>query len=209
MLLLKRLIGTEISGIKIDYVTNAAFTSQLNDLKSQHIADEVKKIDDKVNKNSSDILGFESRLKQKEDLRTELEREASFNRGSYHYNQQSYLKYEPRYFNFKKYGNSINVWKSSRIDSFSVNSDLNSIANSSFTKPQYVVNAGRLGVKFSGNFMKQAKVVYPHSSVISIYIVYELEKRTEHTPEFTTQNCLFGAVRITKDINTLRYGWKA
>ena len=54
---------TEISSIKNDYVTNAALTSQLNDLKSQHIADEVKKIDDKVNKNITDILGFESRLK--------------------------------------------------------------------------------------------------------------------------------------------------
>ena len=34
--------ATEISGIKNDYVTNAALKSQLNDLKSQHIADEVK-----------------------------------------------------------------------------------------------------------------------------------------------------------------------
>ena len=35
--------ATEISGIKNDYVTNAALTSQLNDLKSQHIVD-VKKV---------------------------------------------------------------------------------------------------------------------------------------------------------------------
>ena len=54
---------TEISGIKNDYVTNAALTSQLNDLKSQHIADEVKKVDDTISKNSTDILAFESRLK--------------------------------------------------------------------------------------------------------------------------------------------------
>ena len=33
--------ATEISGIKNDYVTNIALTSQLNNLKSQHIADEV------------------------------------------------------------------------------------------------------------------------------------------------------------------------
>ena len=56
---------TEISKIKNDYVTNAALTSQLNDLKSQHIADEVKKVGDKVTKNSTHTLGFESRLKQK------------------------------------------------------------------------------------------------------------------------------------------------
>ena len=35
--------ATEVSGIKNDYVTNATLTSQLNDLKRQHIADEVKK----------------------------------------------------------------------------------------------------------------------------------------------------------------------
>ena len=47
MLLLKKQYPTDISKIKNDYVTNAALTSQLNDLKSQHIADEVKKVDDK------------------------------------------------------------------------------------------------------------------------------------------------------------------
>ena len=48
--------ATEITAIKNDYVTNASLTSQLNDLKSQHIADEVKKVDDKAAKNASDIL---------------------------------------------------------------------------------------------------------------------------------------------------------
>ena len=77
--------SSEISGIKNDYVTNASLTSQLNDLKIQHIADEVKNVDEKVSKNSTDILGFESRLKQKEDLANDLEEEASFNRGNYYY----------------------------------------------------------------------------------------------------------------------------
>ena len=69
--------ATEISGIKNNYVTNAAFTSQLNDLKSQHIADEVKKVDDQISKSSTDILGFESRLKKKEDALNELEIEGT------------------------------------------------------------------------------------------------------------------------------------
>ena len=38
----------------------------------------LKKIDDKTKKNSTDILGLESRLKQKEDTLNDLEREASF-----------------------------------------------------------------------------------------------------------------------------------
>ena len=86
--------ATEISSIK--NVTNAALTSQLNDLKSQNIADEVKKVDDKVKKNSTDILSFESRLKQKEDTLNDLEREASFNRGFWYYTQKSYFLFEPK-----------------------------------------------------------------------------------------------------------------
>ena len=77
-------------------------TSQLNDLKSQHIADQVKKVDDKVTKTGTDILGVESRLKQKENTLNDLERETSFNRGNYYFNQQSYLIYECKYFNFRK-----------------------------------------------------------------------------------------------------------
>ena len=59
-------VATDITAIKNDYITNASLTNQLNDLKAQHIADEVKKVDDKAKKNATDILAFESRLKQKE-----------------------------------------------------------------------------------------------------------------------------------------------
>ena len=72
-----------------DYVTNASLTSRLNDLKSQHIANEVKTIDDKTKKNASDILGFESRLKQKEDNINKNERGLSFNRGFFYYLQKN------------------------------------------------------------------------------------------------------------------------
>ena len=48
--------ATDITAIKNDYVTNASLTSQLNDLKSQHIATEVRTIDNKTKKNASDIL---------------------------------------------------------------------------------------------------------------------------------------------------------
>ena len=69
MVLLKKTdSATEISGIENDYVTNASLSSQLSDLKNQHIADDVKRVDDKATKNSSDILGFESRLKKKKIL---------------------------------------------------------------------------------------------------------------------------------------------
>ena len=43
-------VATDITAIKNDYVTNASLTSQLNDLKSQHIATEVMGIDNKTKK---------------------------------------------------------------------------------------------------------------------------------------------------------------
>ena len=43
-------VANDITTIKNDYVTNASLTSKLNDLKNQHIATEVKSIDDKTKK---------------------------------------------------------------------------------------------------------------------------------------------------------------
>ena len=43
-------VATDITAIKNDYVTNASLKSQLNDLKSQHIATEVTGIDNKTKK---------------------------------------------------------------------------------------------------------------------------------------------------------------
>ena len=74
-------VATDITAIKNDYVTNASLSSQLNDLKSQHIATEVTNIDNKTKKNASDILALESKLKQNKDTTNENERGLSFNRG--------------------------------------------------------------------------------------------------------------------------------
>ena len=126
---------TKITSTKNDYVTNASLDSKLNDLKAQHIADEVKKVDDKTKKNASNILGFESRLKQKEDIVDEG-RENSFTRGFYHYLQKRYLVYECRTYSFKKNTSSkLTTWKSTGIDNLSANSDLKAISDGAHLLP--------------------------------------------------------------------------
>ena len=50
---------------KVDYVSNASLTSQLNNLKSQHIAIEVTGIDNKTKKNTNDILEVKNELEKK------------------------------------------------------------------------------------------------------------------------------------------------
>ena len=54
--------------------------------------------------------------------------------------------------------------------------------------------------------MKQDKISYLNASVINIYIVYSLDpiSNTRNT-NFTAQNCLFGAVKITRNRNTSNY----
>ena len=51
-------VANDINTIKNDYATNASVDSKINVLKAQHIADEVKKVDDKAKKNARDILRF-------------------------------------------------------------------------------------------------------------------------------------------------------
>ena len=90
-MLKKAEVATDITTIKHDYVTNASISSQLNDLKSQHIATEVTGIDNKTKKDASDILALKNKLQQKEYIINENERGLSFNRGFFFYTDQSYL----------------------------------------------------------------------------------------------------------------------
>ena len=87
-------VATDITAIKNDYVTNASLSSQLNDLKSQHIATEVTGIDNKAKANASDILALEIKLTQKGDTINENERELSIFRGFFFYLQKNHLLYE-------------------------------------------------------------------------------------------------------------------
>ena len=59
-------VATDITTIKNDYVSNASLTSQLNNLKSQHIAIEVTGIDNKTKKYANDILALKNKLEKKE-----------------------------------------------------------------------------------------------------------------------------------------------
>ena len=117
-------VANDITTIKNDYVTNASLTSRLNDLKSQHIAAEVKTIDDKTKKNASDILGFESRLKQKEGIVDEVQRENALTSGRDYYLDRMYLFYECKAFSFKYTSGKINLWKSTGVNNYSRDSDM-------------------------------------------------------------------------------------
>ena len=184
--------------IKNDYVSNASSTSRLNDLKSQHIATEVKTVDDKTKKNASDILDFESRLKQKEDIFDEVQRENALTSGRDYYLDKMHLLYECKAFSFKYTNNKINLWKSNGINNYTSDSDMDAVSIGTADLPSLVDN-GRMSVKLDGTYFKQTKLIRPNdNNVINIYIVYKIEP-IFRVSDYTIQNALFGGVKITKN----------
>ena len=203
----KTVVANDITTIKNDYVSNASLASRLNDLKSQHIATEVKTIDDKTEKNANDILGFESRLKQKEDIVHEVQRENALTSGRDYYLHKMYLLYECKDFSFKYTNNKINLWKSNGINDYTSNSGMDAVSIGTTDLPSLVDN-GRMSVKLAGASFKQRKLVRPYNNnVINIDIVYKI-KPIFRLGDYTVQNALFGGVKITKnatDISKHKY----
>ena len=74
------------------------------------------------------------------------------------------------------------------------------------TVPRIVYDNASINVKFNGNLLKQNKTTYNHKPIVNIYIVYKLTPATKDS-SVTLQNCLLGAVKLTKkaDINKYKY----
>ena len=74
--------ATEIANIKNDYVANAALNARHKDLIQKTKFDaEVKKVNDKIASNSSEVLTYNNRLNQAKGRIDDLERYASYFRG--------------------------------------------------------------------------------------------------------------------------------
>ena len=191
--------------MKNDYVTNASLSSQLNDLKSQHIATEVTGIDNKTKKNASDILALENKLTQKGDTINENERELSIFRGFFFYLQKHHLVYECKVGSFIFNNKRISKWESTGIFNSSDYYSMNDIENTKKEMP-ILKNDERFYVYLQGNHFQQNNVLTSNNdhvinkNVVNIYIVYKLDSlASTRDKRFTIQNALFGAMQITKN----------
>ena len=173
-------VATDITAIKHDYVINAILTSQLNDLKSQHIATEVTGIDNKTKKNASDILALENKLTQKEGTINENERELSIFRGFFFYLQQNHLVYECKVNSFIFDNKKISKWKSTGIFNYSDYYSMKGIENTKKEMP-ILKNDEKTYVYLQGSNFQQSNVLTLNNdhainkNVINIYIVYKLD----------------------------------
>ena len=200
--------------IKNDYVTNVSLASQLNNLKSQHIATKVTGIDNKTKKDASDILTFENKLKQKEDTINENERGLSFNRGFFFYMDQSYLVYNCKLGSFDFNVNKISKWKSTGISNhfsnskYFTSSNMDSVGDASRNLPD-LKKDGRMHVYLSGNHFQQNIASIPNNDNVIKYIVYEIQPlASSRDTTFTIQNTLFGAMQITKNADNSKNNYK-
>ena len=118
-----------------------------------------------------------------------------------YYDQQSYFLFEPKSKPFTKNGEAIHAWISTGIHNDSNNTDLFSVNNSDNNSLILLNKNNRLGVTFNGSYMKQNKLGYAHGKIVNLYIIYEFKNRRVDSPDFTVQNGLFGAIKITKYAN--------
>ena len=71
--------------------------------------------------------------------------------------------------------------------------------------PELNYYGSKIRVEFNENFLKQDKVTYNYGKIVNIYIVYEISKNYSTSTYPTLENCLFGAVSLTKNADTDKY----
>ena len=101
-------------------------------------------------------------------------------------------------------GSYFYYWKSNRLFDKKINSFKTS--NDSIT-PNIDYYSTKAGVEFNGSCLKQDSVTFNHGKVVKIYIFYEISKSINISDYPLLENCLFGAVSLTKnaDINKYKY----
>ena len=133
--------------------------------------------------------------------------DAAYFRGKSNFEEdrtQNYLVFQLIYRYFRRIigtgsGNYIYFWKSIGSSDERFNSNT---ASSCKITPELSYYGAKIKVKFNGSCLKQDKVTYNHGKTVNIYIVYYSISTYP-----TLENCLFGAVSLTKnaDINQYKY----
>ena len=118
---------------------------------------------------------------------------------------QNDLVFQPMYKYFKTFIENnftfISSWESKGLS----NEAIVSTETSNYDQyPRLVYDNARIKLTFSGDLLKQDKISYSHRPIVSIYVVYRLAPRTNNS-DVTLENCLFGAVKLTKNSDIDKY----
>ena len=143
----------------------------------------LKNISHRVTNNKSKDLLLDNELKKLKTLVDstakikfdEVQKENSFNRGFFHYLQQSYLVYDCKRGSFQFTAGKISTRKSTGIFNYLGNSSMNAVGDSKSVLPELKID-GIMHVSLSGNHFQQNKVIIPNNNnVINIYCVFKID----------------------------------
>ena len=125
--------------------------------------------------------------------------DSSYFKGKDNFNK-GYLVLKSMYKYFKKVGSpeSIAKWKSKGLSNEVI------IPPNNILAPEVKFTGKIMYVKFSGSCLKQDKITFNHKKTVNIYIVHDL-KSTLNNFDPTLQNCLFGAIKLTKNSDIDKY----
>ena len=120
---------------------------------------------------------------------------------------QNYLVFQPinRYFKVIANTGYISPWKSKGLSGESIKPPATS--DNSLT-PVLNYYGIKTRVNFNGSCLQQPKLSYTCGTIVNIYIVYELNASSSHSDNPRLENCLFGAVTLTKNADDIdKYGY--
>ena len=60
-------------------------------------------------------------------------------------------------------------------------------------------------LEFNEGCLKQNKITYSHGKMVNIYIIYDLKSTLNYNADFTLENYLSGAVKLTKNPDVYKY----
>ena len=95
-------------------------------------------------------------------------------------------------------GDYIYFWKSKGLSDEKLDSV--TASNHKIT-PELSFYGTKTRVEFSESCLKQDRVTYNYGKIVNIYIVYEISKIYNISSYPTLENCLFGAVSLTKNVD--------
>ena len=67
--------------------------------------------------------------------------------------------------------------------------------------PELTFFGTKTKLQFNGSCWKQDKIMYNHEKFVNIFIVYEISRNININDFPTLENCLFGAVSLTKNVD--------
>ena len=158
----------------------------------------------KITANKSKNLLVENELKKLKTF------DSNYFIGKSHFEEdgtQNYLVFQPvnRYFKVIANTGYVSPWKSKGLSGEIIKPRATS--DNSLT-PVLNYYGIKTRVNVNGSCLQQPKLLYTRGTIVNIYIVYELNASSSHSDNPRLENCLFGAVTLTKNADDIdKYGY--